>query len=305
MRGHYRKLPPDTYQHICQQTIGRCIIFYSWKDRLVYYTIFSVMACNYRVSVLALALMFDHLHYLIKVMMRETYAKFVGVTTSTFVMAYNRDSGRKGALFRKAYSNSPKRRDKDVRTCIAYDYNNSVEKKLFSRAEQDRWNLLAYIDDPHPYSRPIDKKTASRKLLRSMEAANRFHKRNEFLDYPVVRKLFDGLVNAECEQLLDFIISLYLPIDREKLLGYYKSYKDMVIAINSNTGSEYNLDEVYDPESHQCFVQMLEITRKSSFADDPRSIILASDAKKWQIAEALMNRTDATLGQVKRFLHLK
>ncbi len=305
MRGHYRKLPPDTYQHICQQTIGRCIIFYSREDRLVYYTIFSVMARNYKVSVLALALMFDHLHYLIKVMMRETYAKFVGVTTSTFVMAYNRDSGRKGALCRKAYSNSPKRRDKDVRTCIAYDYNNSVEKKLFSRAEQDRWNLLAYIDDPHPFSRPIDRKTASRKLLRSMDAANRFHKRNEFLDYPVVRKLFDGLVNTECEQLLDFIISLYLPIDREKLLGYYKSYKDMVIAINSNTGSEYNLDEVYDPESHQCFVQMLEITRKSSFADEPRSIIVASDAKKWQIAEALMNRTDATLGQVKRFLHLK
>ena len=305
MRGHYRKLPPDTYQHICQQTIGRCIIFYSREDRLVYYTIFSVMARNYKVSVLALALMFDHLHYLIKVMMRETYAKFVGVTTSTFVMAYNRDSGRKGALFRKAYSNSPKRRDKDVRTCIAYDYNNSVEKKLFSRAEQDRWNLLAYIDDSHPFSKPIDRKTASRKLLRSMDAANRFHKRNEFLDYPVVRKLFDGLVNTECEQLLDFIISLYLPIDREKLLGYYKSYKDMVIAINSNTGSEYNLDEVYDPESHQCFVQMLEITRKSSFADDPRSIIVASDAKKWQIAEALMNRTDATLGQVKRFLHLK
>ena len=305
MRGHHRKLPPDTYQHICQQAIDRCIIFYSMEDRLVYYTVFSVMAHNYGVSVLALALMFDHLHYLIKVLERETYGKFIGVTTSTFVMAYNRDSGRKGPLFRKAYSNSPKRRDKDVRTCVAYDYNNSVEKKLFARAEQDRWNLLAYIDNPHPFSRPIDRRTASKKLLLSMDAATRFHKRNEFLDYPAVRKLFDGLVDAEREQLLDFIISLYLPIDREKLLGYYRSYKDMVIAINSNTGSEYNLDEVYDPESHQCFVQMLEITRKSSFANDPRSIILAPDARKWQIAEALMNLTDATKGQVKRFLHLK
>lgn len=305
MRGHLRKYPQDTFQHIYQQAIARCIIFYSMEDRLVYYTVFSVMARNYGITVLALALMFDHVHYLIKAGTRELYAKFIGVTTSVFVMAYNRDSGRKGPLFRKAYGNAPKRRDKDVRTCIAYDYNNSVEKKLFARAEQDRWNLLAYIDNSHPFSLPIGRNTASKKLLRSMDAVPRFRKRNEYLDYPVVRKLFDGLDYVESEQLLDFIISLYLPIDREKLLGYYRSYKDMVMAINSNTGSEYNLDEVYDLESHQGFVQMLEITQMSSFANDPRSLILLPDAKKRQIAEVLMNRTDATLGQVKRFLHLK
>ena len=35
----------------------------------------------------------------------------------------------------------------------------------------------------------------------------------------------------------NFIISLYLPIDKNALLNFYKSYDDMVIAINSNTGS--------------------------------------------------------------------
>ena len=304
MRGHLRKFPVDTFQHIYQQAINRFVIFFSWEDRLVYFTIFSVMARTYRITVLALALMFDHVHYLIQAAEREIYAKFIGVMTSTFVMAYNRDSGRKGPLFRKAYGNSPKRRDKDIRTCIAYNYNNSVEKILFTRAEQDRWNLLAYIGNPHPFSEPIDKETASKKLLRSMDAATQFHKRNAYLDYPVVRKLFDGLTDTEREQLLDFIISLYLPIDKERLLSYYKSYDDMVLAINSNTGSEYDLDEVYDPESHQCFERMLEITRHSSFSDNPRSIILTPIAKRWQIAEALMTRTGATLSQVKRFLHL-
>lgn len=304
MRGHLRKFPVDTFQHIYQQAINRFVIFFSWEDRLVYLTIFSVMARNYGITVLALALMFDHVHYLIRAMEREIYAKFIGVMTSTFVMAFNRDSGRKGPLFRKAYGNSAKRRDKDVRTCIAYNYNNSVEKKLFTRAEQDRWNLLAYIGSPHPFSTPIDKETASKKLLRSMDAATQFHKRNAYLDYPVVRKLFDGLADTEREQLLDFIISLYLPIDKDKLLSYYKSYDDMVLAINSNTGSEYDLDEVYDPESHQCFERMLDITRHSSFSDNPRSTILAPVAKRWQIAEILMKRTGATLSQVKRFLHL-
>ena len=155
MRGHKRKLPADTFQHIYIRSINQFVIFYSMEDRLVYYTVFAVMTKRYRVTVLALALMFDHIHHLIKTISRELYSKFIGVTTSTFVMAYNRDSGRKGPLFHKAYGNSAKRRDKDVRNCIAYNYNNSVEKLLFNRAEQDRWNLLAYIDNPHPFSKEI------------------------------------------------------------------------------------------------------------------------------------------------------
>ena len=304
MRGHKRRMPPETFQHIYQRSINQFIIFYSMEDRLVYFTIFAVLARTYRIVVLALALMFDHIHSLIQASERKTYATFIGVVTLTFALAYNRDSGRKGALFEKAYSNAPKRRDKDVRTCIAYNYNNSVEKKLFARAEEDRWNFLAYVDNPHPFSAPIDRKKASKKLIRSMEAATRYHKRNEYLDYPVVRALFDGLGVDEREHLLDFIISLYLPIDRERLLGFYKSYEDMVIAINSNTGSEYDINEFFDPESHQDFAQMLEITGRSSFADDPRSIILAPLAQRRQIANTLLRLTGGSRNHVKRFLHL-
>ena len=304
MRGHKRRMPPETFQHIYQRSINQFIIFYSMEDRLVYFTIFAVLARTYRIVVLALALMFDHIHSLIQASERKTYATFIGVVTLTFALAYNRDSGRKGALFEKAYSNAPKRRDKDVRTCIAYNYNNSVEKKLFARAEEDRWNFLAYVDNPHPFSAPIDRKKASKKLIRSMEAATRYHKRNEYLDYPVVRALFDELGADEREQLLDFIITLYLPIDRERLLGFYKSYEDMVIAINSNTGSEYDINEFFDPESHQDFAQMLEITGRSSFADDPRSIILAPLAQRRQIANTLLRLTGGSRNHVKRFLHL-
>ena len=304
MRGHRRKIPEDTFQHIYQRSINQFVIFYSMEDRLVYFTIFAVLARTYGIIVLALALMFDHIHCLIEASDRKTYARFIGVVTLTFALAYNRDSGRKGALFEKAYSNAPKRREKDVRTCIAYNYNNSVEKKLFVRAEQDRWNFLAYIGNPHPFSAPVDKKKASKKLIRSMDAVTRYHQRNVYLDYPVVRALFDGLSVDEREQLLDFIISLYLPIDRERLLGFYKSYEDMVVAINSNTGSEYEINEVFDPDSHQDFAQMLEITGRSTFADDPRSVILSPVAKRRQIADTLLRLTGGSLNHVKRFLHL-
>ena len=78
----------------------------------------------------------------------------------------------------------------------------------------------------------------------------------------------------------------------------------MVIAINANTGSEYDIDEVFDPESHQDFAQMLEITRRSSFAEDPRSIILAPAAQRRQIANTLLRLTGGSRNHVKRFLHL-
>ena len=110
MRGHRRKLPPDTFEHIYIRSINQFVIFYSMEDRLVYYTVFAVMAKRYKVTVLALTLMFDHVHHLIKAISKELYGKFVGVTTSTFAMAYNRDSGRKGPLFPKAYGNAAKRR---------------------------------------------------------------------------------------------------------------------------------------------------------------------------------------------------
>ena len=305
MRGHERKFYPDAFQHIYVRALQYFVIFYTMEDRLVYYTIFAVMARKYQVTVLALALMFDHIHHLIKVKDKETMGKFVGVTTSTFAMAYNRDSGRKGPLFWKAFGNASKRKDKEVRSSIAYNYNNSAEKKLFARAEQDRWNFLAYIDSTHPFSKEIDRKSASKKLLGSMDTAFLYHARNEYLDYPVVRRLFQGLEADEQEQLLDFIISLYLPIDKEALLRFYRNYDDMVLAINSNTGSEYDINEFFDPESHQGFVKMLEVTAHSSFADDPRSIILAPDEQKRQIADRLRKLTGASIGQIKRFLHME
>ena len=79
----------------------------------------------------------------------------------------------------------------------------------------------------------------------------------------------------------------------------------MVLAINSSTGKEYDLNEIYDPESHQDFVRMLTLTRQSSFAADPRSIILAPEEQKWKIVESLMNRAGASLNHAKRFLHLE
>ena len=280
------------------------MIFYSMEDRLVFYTIFSIYAQRYGVAILALALMYNHFHALIQASSSKDMSAFIGTVTSTYAMAFNRDAGRKGPLFEKAYGSALKTGDKQIRTCIAYNYNNAVEKRLFIRAEEDRWNFLAYLGSTHPFSEPIRMEKASRHLKGALNEVNRHVTDQAYLHYATIRRLFKPLSNMEREQLLDYTISRYLPVDKDTLLSFYKDYDSMVIAINSNTGSEYDMKEEFKFDSDRAYTQMLDLVRKSSFADNPHTIVVASLDKKWRIASSLRRQTTAKEYQIERLLHL-
>jgi len=304
MRGHKRKYYQDGFHHIYQHAVNYCLLFYSVEDRLVFYTIFSVMAWHYGIVVLALALMYNHFHSLINASSSKVLALFVGTVTSTYARAFNREIGRKGALFEKAYGSAVKFTDKKVRTCISYNYNNSVEKELFARAEEDRWNFLAYIGNDHPFSEPIYMPKASKKLRSALKEVDAHVKDHAYLKYGTVRRLFKHLSGKEREQLLDYIISRYLPIDADRLIGFYKGYDQMVMAINSNTGSEYDIKEEYNADSDCIYTRMLDLIAQSSYANRPKSIIMADAQKKNQIAGVLKQKTGAKDYQIARVLHL-
>ena len=224
MRGHKRKYYPDSFDHIFQHALGYRVIFYSLEDRLVFYTIFSVMAWRYQVTVLTLALMYNHFHSLIQASTSKVRSLFIGTVTSTYAMAFNRDAGRKGALFEKAYGSSPKLGEKKIRTSIAYNFNNSVEKGLFCRAEDDRWNFLAYINNDHPFSKPILQGKVSKTMRGRIKELDAHVRDHAYLGYSTVRRLFRELSSEEREQMIDYIISKYLPIDKAALLSFYKYY---------------------------------------------------------------------------------
>lgn len=304
MRGHKRKYYPDVYEHVFQHAIDYRILFYSREDRLVFFTIYSVMACRYEMVVLALALMYNHFHTLIKPVSSKVMSLFIGTVTATYALAFNRDSGRKGPLFEKAYGNATKSTEKAVRTCIAYNYNNSVEKKLFIRAEEDRWNFLAYIGSHHPFSEPILLEKASKKLRSSLNVVDAHLADHYYLNYATVRRIFRGLCDKEQEQLTDYIISHYLPIDKEELLSYYKGLDQMILAINSNTGSEYEIKEEYNKDSDDIYTQMLRLVSISSFSGNPHRILSTPLSKKNEIARVLKVKTGAKDYQISRLLHL-
>jgi putative transposase len=69
-----------------------------------------------------------------------------------YVKEYNAAHGRSGPLFEGRFGSAPKRGLKLLRTAIAYLYNNPVEKLLCRRAQDYKWNFLAYGKLSNPYS---------------------------------------------------------------------------------------------------------------------------------------------------------
>ena len=302
MRVRKRRIREGAFQHLYQNTCRGVLLFYDDMDRLVFYTVYSVNVRKYDVQVLAFALMYDHAHSLVRLKDPFRMGDFVRDYTSSYAMEFNRDCGRSGPLFRCAYGSAPKAGAKKIRTAVSYVNNNSVEKLLFGQAEEDRWNLLAYLDNPHPFSEPIVLKQASRRLRRSLKRVEEFSKSNAWLSYRILRQLFDGLSDKEARQLKDFIILKYYPIDKDELMLLYHDYQTLLTAVNSNTGSEYDIKEDFDSGPHTIYRKMLEVCSQSSFACNPKMLVTIPLSQKKRIAGILQQRTQAELYQIKKLL---
>ena len=304
MRVRKRRITENAWQHIYQKTSGNKLLFYDDFDRLVFFTAFVVTARRYHASVLAFALMYDHTHALVRLENPFRIGAFVRDYASLYAMEFNRDIERHGAVFCCAYGNAPKEGAKRLRTTVAYIDNNAVEKGLFKRAEDDRWNLMAYLCSDHPFSEKLVRRDVSRKLGRSLKRVELYSSRNAFLRYQVLRDLFDGLNGKESAQLTDFIISSYNPLDKDDLMLLYGDYRTMLVAVNANTGSEYDLKEDYGFGSHDVYRRLLDICRESAIGRNLKSVLVMPVKQKIAWADTLGRLTGASSFAIKKFLGL-
>lgn len=150
---------------VYQRTISGFNIFYDLEDYIVYYTIFSVLAVKYNIIVYGLCLMIDHIHSLFTSRTASTMSRFISHVTSLYVKEYNSAHDRKGPLFDERFGSSIKIGLKMLRTAISYLYNNPVEKQLCDRAQEFRWNFLAYVHSKNPFSKKIIMREASSQRL--------------------------------------------------------------------------------------------------------------------------------------------
>ena len=299
-----RKFVKGELNHTYQRTISGFNIFYELEDYLVYYTIFSMMAVKYDIVVYGLCLMIDHIHSLCSSSDKDTFSRFMSNVANLFVREYNREHSRSGPLFERAFGSALKIGLKLIRTAIAYLYNNPVERYLCKYAQEYRWNFLAYALSPNPFSEPLVIRNASAPLARAVKEVNASHKRGRHLTYAQIRRLYSTLDNREQSQLTDYIIVRYSVV-RYDLLSTkcYDGFQNMLTAINSNAGSEYDLDELKYGRSDSEYRELYKYVHSCGYASAGDVIMLDVD-KKLSLYDEMRRYTTASHYQICKFLHL-
>ena len=291
--------------HTYQRSVSGFNIFYEVEDYLVYYTIFSVMSRRYGMVVYGLCLMIDHIHTLTSTSSCKTFSKFMSNVAIQFVKEYNRYHNRVGPLFSECFGSAPKAGLKLLRTAIAYLFNNPVERLLCKRAQEYRWNFLAYAASDNPFSDPLVLKKASRRLRRALKEVDGTVKRNEYMTYVQLKRMFVGMDARETKQLIDYIIVRYNIIRYEDLTTKcYDGYENMLMAINSNAGSEYEVQELRYGRSDAEYRYLYKYVHEKGFKDAGEVISLPSDSK-FKLMVDMMNETSVSKLQICKFLHLK
>ncbi|MBQ8500191.1 MAG: transposase [Bacteroidales bacterium] len=298
-----RRFYKDAATHVYQRAVNGFNIFYTMEDRLVFCTVFSHFAKKCGIDVLALCLMVDHIHVLVQAESREKLSSFVLLYTSLYARLFNASRHREGQLFVKSFGSAPKSGDKKIRTTISYIFNNPVEKDICPRAEDYRWNFLAYASSPSPFSVSRKTENMSRPLRRAIAEVRKFYGMDMYLGYNVLRRIFHKLAADDRERLADYVISLYNPIRYDVVTAYYGSYEDMLTAVNSNTGSEYDLKEEYNPYSDSIYQDMSDYLQ-FELKIDPWLIPSMTVDEKIRVAGLLKSRLPLTNRQLCKYLHM-
>lgn len=299
-----RKFIAEEHMHIYQRTVKRHNIFYCNADYLVYFTIFCIWARKLKINVLGLCLMIDHLHMLIQGQTKETVSRFISTVSKIFVNEYNAAIGRRGALFERRFGSAPKQGRKKLVTTIIYIGNNPVEKKLCMTAEHYKWNFIAYLTSDHPFSVKIKLNSASTRLRRSIKLVDWQYQQVRHLNYSMLQILFARLSPEESAQLTDYIISKYNVIDKEIVIKIFGSYENMLKAVHSTTGSEYDIQEDFSAVSDTVYQDITKFIKKNILLANIREVTTLDLKKKAKIAKLIKAYVGAPLWLIEKYLHL-
>ena len=293
--------------HIYQRSVKGDVIFYTLQDYLVFYTFVCVIARKHKITILGLAIMYNHYHILAEADNRDSIRSFISDTTSRFARVYNKETGLSGMLFHSPFGSSVKIGDKNIRTAAGYLYNNHTNKKLCEMAEEIRWNFLAYAHNNNPFSESVIKERVSHTLRNALKEIDANRKADKPLNYATLRRLYKPLGKEEKEQLTDYIISVYNAIDFVALESLYRSYEDMLYSFNANTFNEYDISEDADERTgddrvyNRLAKQVLALGRFASVKD----ILLLSEDERFRLAVELHAHTGVPYKQIGAFVHLK
>ena len=286
-------------------------MIYSLEDCLVYYTIYGINVKKHSIRSYGMVIMYDHSHHLAESGSKEVLSTFEKDVSYSYTKEFLRDlyggceeTRPKGGLFQTPFGSAPKVGGKKIRTAVAYLYNNPVERHITKSAMEWKWCFLAYCDNDHPFSRKLVIRQASRKLRAGIKEVRWCRSEGMYLRHAQIRRMMEGMKEYEKLQLIDFIIVTYSATDYQSLIELYGSFEKAVMAINSNTGNEYDIKEETYRNSDRAYGEMIKWVENSGIVKQVKKVVLLPQEEKTDLKRKLMNETSADEWQVSKFLWL-
>ncbi|MBO4670699.1 MAG: transposase [Bacteroidales bacterium] len=304
MSTKVRSFYSDILIHCYQRMKDGYLQFYNFIDYLVYFSILCTLAPRFGIKILSLCQMPDHTHGAFKAYRSKDLAKCMGELSRYYSRYGQAYPCRGGRLFTCRYGSAVKYGDKKARTNFIYIGNNPVERRLVQKAEEYRWNYLAYAVSDHPFSEKLVVRKASYAMKQAMAEVKSTHDMDRPLSYILLRRLFKPLNGKEQNQLIDYIITTYSVIDYAAAIRFFDSYQDMIGAMHYNTGSEYDINEVFTGRSDACYAEIANWLTVNLRLKDIHDVFLMPDEKRTNLLFDIHKATGAPPAQIAKFLRL-
>jgi len=301
MKGRFVHYSPSAVLHIYQRSVDKGVVFYSVEDRLVYYTVSACQARKHRVRVCAAAIMFTHTHQSVQAHSYDAVRNYLHDADTSFAKMYNNRYGREGRLFGRPVGMAQKFSSKSIRTNIIYVFNNHVEKGLCRRAVDERWSFLPYILSNHPFSEEISRKEIGTFLRKALALVDRRVRKLQNLSYYDVDRILPRLDERERQQFIDYVIWKYSLIDFSFAVSLFGSRDNLIMAIDSTTGGEYDICEEHSGLSDVKYLELIDFADSGGFL---LKIYSAPLSVRTDLAIEANRRIGVPLNQLKKFYHI-
>ena len=299
-----RKFFKDILTHCYQRSADDGVLFYTYSDHLVYFTTYCVLARKYGIQVLGLCQMPDHVHDSIVARRMADLSAFKREINAGYSRMYNTFYGLEGPVFEGPFGSAPKVGAKKGRTNLVYVGNNPVERQLVEKAEDYRWNYLAYVGSDHPFSQKLVVRDARWPLRKAVKEVQSQFQQGKPLSFAQLQRLFTPLNRKEGLQLTDFIITTYNCIDYESAIRFFNSPSDMLTTMHATTGSEHDLNEVFIGKTDVPYMKMTNILLRENKWKDIHDVLSLTTDEKFDLFLQLRPQTDALDEQIAKFLHM-
>lgn len=297
-----RKHSQNGYDHVYQITADRGVCFYTTADCLVWFTLMCVLAERYGIRILAVCIMLNHYHIELHAPSSVAMSSFMRDLNALFTRMYNKRYGRTGPLFCTKFKNAGKYKEQKIRENYLYICNNPVVKCAVPRAEQYRWNFLAYMQSTHPFSSQGDISSDERmgqvmSMVRTRRSAGRP------LDYAFFDGLYSLLSDSEKKQILDYIITQYNVIDYTAVKRMWGSFEQLIQTLQTVRGAEYDIEDDTAQEDYRHYYKMIRIAADLGYDLGKMRFGQLSPGELRRLVYASRERTGASRVELAKFLH--